>query len=49
MLEAEAKRREKLARIYSILLLGDNVSTYLVLLYGHVPSSMGAIEELKRE
>jgi glucose/mannose-6-phosphate isomerase len=48
VLEAWARGRGKLARMFSILLLGDYVSTYLALLYGHDPSSMDAIEELKR-
>jgi hypothetical protein len=49
MIEAKAKGREKLARMFSILLLSDYVSTYLSLLYGHDPSSIDAIDELKRE
>ena len=48
VLEAWARGRGKLARMFSILLLGDYVSTYLALLYGHDPSSMDAIDELKR-
>ena len=48
VLEAWASGRGNLARMFSILLLGDYVSTYLALLYGHDPSSTEAIDELKR-
>jgi len=48
VLEAWARGRGRLARMFSIILLGDYVSTYLALLYGHDPSSMDAIDELKR-
>lgn len=48
MLEVRARGRGKLARMLSVLYVGDYVSTYLGLLYGRDPSSMDAIEELKR-
>ena len=48
VLEVTGRGQGRLARMFSILLLGDYVSTYLALLYGHDPSSMDAIEELKR-
>jgi hypothetical protein len=35
--------------MFSVLLIGDYVSSYLAFLYGHDPSSMEAIEQLKRE
>lgn len=48
MLEIEAEGRGRLARMFSVIYIGDYVSTYLGLLYGLDPSSMNAIEELKR-
>jgi len=48
MLEVEARGRGKLSRMLSVLYIGDYTSTYLGLLYGKDPSSMDAIEELKR-
>jgi glucose/mannose-6-phosphate isomerase len=48
VLEVTARGRGKLARMLSILYLGDYTSTYLGLLYGKDPSSMYAIEKLKR-
>jgi len=48
MLEVRARGRGKLARMLSVLYVGDYASTYLGLLYGRDPSSMDAIEELKR-
>ena len=49
VLEVRSRGRGKLARMFSVLLIGDYVSTYLAFLYGHDPSSMEAIDELKRE
>jgi len=46
--EIRARGRGKLSRMLSALYVGDYVSTYLGLLYGKDPSSMDAIEELKR-
>ena len=48
MLEARTRGRGKLARMFSILILGDYISTDLPFLYGHDPSSMDAIDEMKR-
>ncbi len=46
--EVEARGRGKLARILSVLYMGDFVSTYLALLYGRDPGSTDAIDEMKR-
>ena len=48
VIEERARGRGKLARMLSVLYLGDYTSTYLGLHYGKDPSSMDAIEELKR-
>lgn len=48
LLEVRARGKGKLARILSVIYLGDYVSAYLGLLYGKDPSSMDAIVELKR-
>lgn len=48
LLEVQARGKGKLARMFSIIYLGDFVSAYLGLLYGKDPSSMDAIVELKR-
>jgi len=47
VLEVEARGRGKLARILSLLYLGDYLSAYLGLLYGRDPSSNRAIDALK--
>jgi glucose/mannose-6-phosphate isomerase len=44
----EAEGRGKLARMLSVLYIGDYVSAYLGLLYGKDPSSTDAIDELKQ-
>jgi len=47
VLEVEARGQGKLARILSLLYLGDYLSAYLGLLYGRDPSSNVAIDALK--
>lgn len=46
--EVEARGRGKLARMLSVVYMGDFVSTYLALLYGRDPGSTDAIDEMKR-
>lgn len=48
MLEIKARGRGRLARMFSIIYIGDYASTYLGLLNGLDPSSMDAIDKLKR-
>ncbi len=48
LLEVKARGKGKLARMFSIIYLGDYASAYLGLLYGKDPSSMDSIIELKR-
>ncbi|UCH57428.1 MAG: bifunctional phosphoglucose/phosphomannose isomerase [Candidatus Bathyarchaeota archaeon] len=48
LLEVEAKGKGKLARMLSIIYMGDYISNYLGLLYGRDPSSMRSIEKIKR-
>jgi glucose/mannose-6-phosphate isomerase len=48
IVEVRARGRGRLARMLSVLYTGDFVSAYLGLLYGKDPSSMDAIDELKR-
>jgi glucose/mannose-6-phosphate isomerase len=46
--EVETRGEGKLARILSVVYMGDFVSTYLALLYGRDPGSTDAIDEMKR-
>ena len=48
IIELEARGSGRLARILSVVYLGDYVSTYLGLLYGHDPSSNLSIDKLKQ-
>jgi len=48
LLEVRARGKGKLARMFSVIYLGDYASAYLGLLYGKDPNSMDAIIELKR-
>jgi len=48
VIEIKARGRGRLARMFSILYTGDYVSTYLALLNGKDPSSMDAIDSLKK-
>jgi glucose/mannose-6-phosphate isomerase len=48
IIELEARGSGRLARILSIVYIGDYVSTYLGLLYGHDPSSNLSIDKLKQ-
>jgi glucose/mannose-6-phosphate isomerase len=48
IIELEARGSGKLARIISLVYIGDYISTYLGLLYGHDPSSNMSIDKLKQ-
>jgi glucose/mannose-6-phosphate isomerase len=48
IIELEARGSGRLARILSLVYVGDYVSTYLGLLYGHDPSSNLSIDKLKQ-
>ena len=48
IIELEARGSGRLARILSLVYIGDYVSTYLGLLYGHDPSSNFSIDKLKQ-
>lgn len=48
VLEIPARGRGRLARMLSVLYIGDYAATYLGLLHGLDPSSMDSIEALKR-
>ena len=48
MIELEARGSGRLSRILSLVYIGDYVSTYLGLLYGHDPSSNLSIDKLKQ-
>jgi glucose/mannose-6-phosphate isomerase len=48
LIELEARGSGRLSRILSLVYIGDYVSTYLGLLYGHDPSSNLSIDKLKQ-
>ena len=48
IIELESRGSGRLARILSLVYIGDYVSTYLGLLYGHDPSSNLSIDKLKQ-
>jgi glucose/mannose-6-phosphate isomerase len=48
IIEVEARGSGRLSRILSLVYLGDYISTYLGLLYGHDPSSNISIDKLKQ-
>ncbi len=48
LIELEARGTGRLARILSLVYIGDYISTYLGLLYGHDPSSNLSIDKLKQ-
>lgn len=48
IIELEARGSGRLARILSLVYIGDYLSTYLGLLYGHDPSSNLSIDNLKQ-
>ena len=48
IIELEARGLGRLARILSLVYIGDYISTYLGLLYGHDPSSNFSIDKLKQ-
>jgi glucose/mannose-6-phosphate isomerase len=47
MVEVESRGKGRLARMLSVLYLGDYVSVYTGILNGKDPSSMDAIDTLK--
>jgi glucose/mannose-6-phosphate isomerase len=48
LLQVEAKGRGLLARMFSVIYLGDYASVYLGILRGHDPSTTESIDQLKR-
>jgi glucose/mannose-6-phosphate isomerase len=47
--EAESTGKSSLARLFSLIYLGDYISVYLSLLYGIDPTPIKVIEDLKKE